>query len=222
MKSDTLTFALKRIVDVAVSLAGLALLTFPFALIVLAIKLDSRGPVFHRLERIGKGEKPFLPFKFRTMVAGAVHKGLGYEVSQEDARITRVGRVLRNWGLDELPQLINVLKGEMSIVGPRPTFAYQVAEYNDLQRRRLLVKPGVTGLALVHGRNSLPWEERIRYDVWYVDHLSLWLDIKIMLKTLIVVLVTREGLYGEGGVNQGFVPPPANPGEPPGQGSKDA
>lgn len=124
-----------------------------------------------------------------------------------DLRITRVGRFLREWGFDELPQLINVLKGEMSIVGPRPTLRYQVDQYDDFQRRRLLVKPGITGWALVHGRNLLSWEERIKYDVWYVDHWSLWLDLQVMFKTLWVVLVTREGVYGNGGVNDDFTGP---------------
>lgn len=111
---------------------------------------------------------------------------------------------MRNWGLDELQQLINVLKGEMSLVGPRPTLKYQVEQYDDFQRKRLLVKPGITGLAVIHGRNLLSWEERIKYDVWYVKNWSLWLDLKIMLKTLWVVLVARQGIYGPGGINDDF------------------
>ncbi|MBW2040299.1 MAG: sugar transferase, partial [Deltaproteobacteria bacterium] len=162
---------------------------------------------FFRQERAGKGGKLFKTWKFRTMVVGAVNQGLGFNVAQDDPRITRVGRFLREWGLDELPQLINVLKGEMSIVGPRPTLNYQVDQYNNTQRRRLLVKPGITGWALIHGRNLLTWEERIRYDVWYVDHWSLWLDLWIMLKTLWIVLVTKEGVYGKGGVNDDFTGP---------------
>jgi|GEM_PF-665444 len=195
---------MKRFLDIVVSVVGLALLALPFALIALAIKLDSKGSVFFKHERVGKDGKRFICWKFRTMIEGAINQGLGVTVAQDDPRITRVGRFLRNWGLDELPQLINVLKGEMSLVGPRPTFPYQVEQYNAFQRRRLEVKPGITGWALVNGRNRLPWEERIKLDVWYVDHWSLWLDLKILLKTLWVVLVTREGLYGEGGINDDF------------------
>ena len=143
-------------------------------------------------------------------VGCAVRKGLRYNVAKNDSRITRVGALLRNWGLDELPQLINVFIGEMSLVGPRPTLHYQVEHYNDFQRRRLEVKPGISSLAVVSGRNALSWKERIELDVWYVEHWSLWLDIKILLKTLWVVLVTHEGLYGEDGANDPFVVPPTS------------
>jgi len=198
---------LKRQIDIWLSLIGLIVLTIPFAIIVIAIKLDSKGPVFFRQERVGKHGQLFKTWKFRTMVEGAVNKGLGYNVAKDDPRITKVGRVLRNWGLDELPQLINVLKGEMSIVGPRPTLKYQVDGYNDFERKRLLVKPGITGWALIHGRNLLSWEERIKYDVWYVENHSLWLDFKIMLKTVWMVLIEREGVYGKGGINDEFTSP---------------
>lgn len=199
---------LKRVLDVFISLIGLLLLAIPFTLIALAIKLDSKGPVFFRQERVGKDCKIFKTWKFRTMIEGAVHLGLGYNVARYDPRITRVGRFLREWGLDELPQLINVLKGEMSLVGPRPTLKYQVEHYNDFQRRRLLMKPGITSLAVISGRNRLPWKKRIELDVWYVDHWSLWLDIKILFRTLWVVLIKREGVYGEEGINDPFVEPP--------------
>jgi len=116
------------------------------------------------------------------MVVGAVQQGLGYNIAKDDSRITRVGALLRNWGMDELPQLINVFVGEMSLVGPRPTLRYQVEHYNDFQRRRLKMKPGITSLAVVSGRNALSWKERIELDVWYVEHWSLWLDIKILFK----------------------------------------
>jgi len=198
---------LKRLVDILISFIGLILLALTFALIALAIKLDSKGPVFFRQERVGKDGRIFKPWKFRTMVVGAVKQGLGYNVARDDPRITRVGRFLREWGLDELPQLINVLKGEMSIVGPRPTLHYQVEQYNDSQRRRLLVKPGITGWALIHGRNLLTWEERIKYDVWYVEHWTIWLDLWIMIKTIWVVLIKREGVYGFTGVNDDFTGP---------------
>ncbi|MCR4404981.1 MAG: sugar transferase [Candidatus Acetothermia bacterium] len=195
---------LKRALDFAASLIGLILLAVPFALIALAIKLDSKGPVFFRQERVGRQGRIFRPWKFRTMVEGAVEQGLGYNVAEDDPRITRVGRFLREWGLDELPQLINVLRGEMSLVGPRPTLKYQVERYNEFQRRRLSVKPGITGWALIHGRNLLSWEERIKYDVWYAEHWSLPLDLWILLKTVWVVLIKREGVYGPGGINEDF------------------
>jgi len=197
MNSKT-QLALKRLIDILLSLIGLVLLAVPFAIIVLSIKLDSKGSVFFRQERVGKDGRSFKVWKFRTMEIGAVEKGLGRHVVRDDPWITRVGRLLREWGLDELPQLINVLKGEMSLVGPRPTLKSQVDQYNDFQCRRLCVKPGITGWALIHGRNRLPWKERIELDIWYIDNFSLWLDIKILAGTLWVVLVKREGVYGEG------------------------
>ena len=199
---------LRRQIDFWGAFLGLIILAVPFALIALAIKLDSTGPFSFRQERVGKDGKVFKTWKFRTMVVGAVNQGLGYNVAQDDSRITRVGGLLRNWGLDELPQLINAFLGEMSIVGPRPTLEYQVEQYSDFQRRRLEMKPGITSLAVVSGRNALSWKERIELDVWYVEHWSLWLDIKILFKTLWVVLVKREGIYGEEGVNDPFVSPP--------------
>jgi lipopolysaccharide/colanic/teichoic acid biosynthesis glycosyltransferase len=207
MSSKT-QFILKRLIDILLSFIGLVLLTVPFAIIALAIKLNSKGAVFFRQERVGKDGRSFKVWKFRTMVVGAVQQGLGYNVAKDDSRITRVGALLRNWGLDELPQLINVFIGEMSLVGPRPTLRYQVEQYNNFQRHRLLVKPGITSFAVVSGRNAISWKERIELDVWYVEHWSLWLDIKILFKTLWTVLVTREGLYGEDGVNDPFVAPP--------------
>ena len=197
----------KRVLDVILSSIGISLLALPFGALALAIKLDSKGPVFFRQERVGLNGRIFKTWKFRTMVVGAVEQGLGYNVAEDDPRITRVGRFLRAWGLDELPQLINVLKGEMSIVGPRPTLKYQVEQYNDFQRQRLLVKPGITGWALIHGRNLLTWEERIKYDVWYTEHWSLSLDLWIMLKTIWVVLIKREGVYGPTGINDDFTGP---------------
>lgn len=189
------------------SVTGLILLAIPFAIIALAIKLDSKGPVFFKQERVGLNGRLFEPLKFRTMVVGAVNQGLGFNVARDDTRITRIGKFLRSWGLDELPQLINVLKGEMSIVGPRPTLKYQVDQYNDFQRRRLLVKPGITGWALIHGRNLLPWEKRIKYDIWYADHWSIMLDLWIIIKTIWVVLIKREGIYGPTGINDDLTGP---------------
>ena len=198
---------LKRQIDIWLSLIGLILLAVPFGIIAIAIKLDSKGSVFFGQGRVSKDGQLFKTWKFRTMVEGAVNKGLGYNVAKNDTRITKVGRILRNCGLDELPQLLNVLKGEMSVVGPRPTLKYQVDQYNDFQRKRLLIRPGITGWALIHGRNLLSWEKRIKYDVWYVENQSLWLDFKIMLKTISVVLIKREGVYSEGKINDEFSPP---------------
>lgn len=196
----------KRALDLALTIPSLTVLSLPFALISLAIKLDSRGPVFFHQERIGRGDTAFTPLKFRTMQQ-ASRRGEIDPLVKDDPRITRVGRRLRDWGLDELPQLWNVLRGDMSLVGPRPTLRYQVERYDERQRRRLLVKPGITGWALIHGRNALTWHERIELDLWYVDHGSLWVDLRILLRTLVVVL-RREGLYGPDGVNDMFVEPP--------------
>ena len=196
---------LKRLFDILGSMAGLILLAPLFAIVAILITMDSPGSVFFRQERIGKNGKPFYPFKFRTMVEGAVNKGLGINVSENDDRITRIGGFLRKWGIDEFPQLINVLKGEMSLVGPRPTLRYQVEKYNDFEKKRLLMKPGLAGWALVHGRNSLTWEERIKYDVWYAQHWSLWLDIKIIFKTFYLILIKQEGVYGKNGINDPFI-----------------
>jgi lipopolysaccharide/colanic/teichoic acid biosynthesis glycosyltransferase len=199
--------AVKRGLDLGVSAISLFALAIPFAAIALAIKLDDCGPVFFRQERIGKGGRVFRVWKFRTMIVDAASQGLGNTVASDDDRITRVGRLLRKFGVDELPQILNVLSGEMSLVGPRPTLAYQVEHYDATQRRRLEVRPGITSLAVVSGRNALSWNERIELDVWYIDRWSLGLDLKILLRTLWCVLVTREGLYGKDGVNDPFVDP---------------
>jgi len=194
--------ALKRLLDVLLSAVALCLLVFPFGLIALALKLDSRGPVFFRQERVGKDGHAFIPLKLRTMQHGS-RRGVIDTVSENDPRFTRVGKFLRTWGLDELPQLWNVLKGDMSLVGPRPTLCYQVERYDDRQMRRLLVKPGLTGWALIQGRNAISWEERIEHDLWYVDNWTLWVDLKVLFRTLVVVL-KREGLYGPAGINEMF------------------
>jgi len=149
----------------------------------LAVKLGDRGPVLFRQMRVGKDGSDFELLKLRTMVVGAESIGAGYAVNEGDARITRIGRILRRLSLDELPQLWNVVRGDMSMIGPRPTLRYQVERYDDRQRRRLDVKPGITGWAQVHGRAALPWAERIELDVFYVEHRSPLLDLKILLKT---------------------------------------
>jgi lipopolysaccharide/colanic/teichoic acid biosynthesis glycosyltransferase len=175
--------ALNRAADVAV--AGTALVAAsPFlGLAALAAKLEDRGPVLYRQTRVGKDGADFELLKLRTMVVGAETMGAGYAVDEGDSRITRVGRLLRRLSLDELPQLWNVIRGEMSVIGPRPTLRYQVERYDARQARRLDVKPGITGWAQVHGRAALPWAERIELDVWYVEHRSVLLDLKILAKT---------------------------------------
>jgi len=198
---ESLALKIKRIFDIFASGLALIFLLPVFAIIGILIKIDSKGPVFFIQTRAGKDGKPFGAYKLRTMVDNAEKLGKGLRV--DDPRITRVGRYLR-WGIDELPQLINVFKGDMSIVGPRPTLMSQVDQYTDEHRRRLEMKPGITGWALVNGRNKLSWIEKIEYDIWYIDNWSLWLDIKIIFMTLWVVLVTREGVYGEDGVNKGY------------------
>ena len=187
-------YFIKRSVDVIISLFILAVL-FPInILIALSIKLDDPGPVFFRQERVGQNKRIFKIFKFRTMISGAEKKGAGVFVEENDSRITRVGKFLRQTSLDELPQLLNIIKGEMSLVGPRPTLPYQVENYNQEQLRRLLMKPGITGWAQVNGRSSLTWPERIELDLWYIDNWSLWLDLKILVKTVLVVF-KRNNLY---------------------------
>jgi lipopolysaccharide/colanic/teichoic acid biosynthesis glycosyltransferase len=161
-----------------------------------AIRLESRGPALYRQRRVGKGGVPFQLWKLRTMVPRAEEMGAGIYVLEGDPRITRVGAWLRRFSLDELPNLINVLQGDMAIVGPRPTIQEQVDRYSDRQLRRLDVKPGMTGWAQVNGRTSLPWPERIELDIWYVEHRSPWLDMRILAKTA-RLLATGHGLYSE-------------------------
>jgi lipopolysaccharide/colanic/teichoic acid biosynthesis glycosyltransferase len=172
-----------RLADVAISGVSLVLTSPLLALAALAAKLEDRGPVLYRQTRVGKNGEDFELLKLRTMVVGAERIGKGFAVDQGDPRITKVGRLLRRTSMDELPQLWNVLRGDMSVIGPRPTLRYQVEQYDERQRRRLEVKPGLTGWAQVHGRASLPWSERIELDVWYVDHRSPRLDLEILVKT---------------------------------------
>ena len=174
---------MNRAADVAV--AGLALVLAAPALAIgaLAVSLQDRGPILFRQRRVGKDGAEFELLKLRTMVVGAEGIGAGYAVDKGDPRITRVGRLLRRLSVDELPQLWNVVRGDMSVIGPRPTLAYQVERYTPRQRRRLEVKPGITGWAQIHGRASLPWDERIELDVWYVEHRSPGVDLKILART---------------------------------------
>jgi lipopolysaccharide/colanic/teichoic acid biosynthesis glycosyltransferase len=174
---------LNRALDVAGSALGLAISSPALAVAAVAIKLEDGGPVIYRQRRVGWRGEEFDLLKLRTMVVGAEQLGAGWAVNEGDPRITRVGRLLRRLSLDELPQFWNVLRGDMSLIGPRPTLAYQVEQYTPRQRRRLEVKPGLTGWAQIHGRARLPWDERIELDVWYVENRSPWLDLKILLRT---------------------------------------
>jgi lipopolysaccharide/colanic/teichoic acid biosynthesis glycosyltransferase len=189
----------KRAMDLLLAGVGL-LIGGPVLLIAMAaIRIESPGHPIYRQRRIGRGGEPFDLYKLRTMVHGAEHIGAGMAVNEGDPRITRVGAFLRRTSLDELPNLVNVLRGEMSIVGPRPTIPVQVEQYTERQRGRLSVKPGITGWAQVHGRASLPWDERIELDLWYVEHRSLRLDLRILARTA-SILFRGEGLYkGETG-----------------------
>ena len=172
-----------RVADVALAGLGLAVASPVLAVAALAAKLEDRGPVLFRQTRVGKDGAEFELLKLRTMVVDAERLGAGYAVDRDDARITRVGRFLRRTSIDELPQLVNVLRGDMSIIGPRPTLRYQVDRYTERQRTRLTVRPGLTGWAQVHGRAELPWNERIELDVWYVEHRSPALDLRILART---------------------------------------
>ncbi len=174
---------MNRAADVAIAGTTLVLTSPLLGLAVLAVKLEDRGPVLYRQMRVGKDGKDFELLKLRTMVVDAEKIGAGYAVDEGDARITRAGRILRKLSLDELPQLWNVIRGEMSVIGPRPTLRYQVERYDERQLCRLAVKPGITGWAQIHGRATLPWAERIELDVWYVEHRSPALDLKILART---------------------------------------
>jgi lipopolysaccharide/colanic/teichoic acid biosynthesis glycosyltransferase len=197
--NDRLSAMIRRLLDIVLSAAALVI-TAPLMLAaVIAIKLESRGPALYRQRRSGLHGEPFDMLKLRTMVDGAEHIGAGLAVNVNDSRITRVGALLRRTSLDELPNLLNVLRGEMSLVGPRPTLPAQVAQYTPRQRERLSVKPGITGWAQINGRASLPWSERIELDLHYVEHRSLLLDLKILARTPALVL-RGGGLYkGETG-----------------------
>jgi lipopolysaccharide/colanic/teichoic acid biosynthesis glycosyltransferase len=182
-----------RVLDILIAAVALAILS-PFILAAaIAIKLGSRGPVFYRQRRVGQHDRPFEMLKLRTMVQGSDPVGVGTIVARDDPRVTGAGRFLRRTSLDEVPNLFNVLRGEMAIVGPRPTIPAQVDDYTPHQRRRHEVLPGITGWAQVQGRAGIPWEERIELDVWYVDHRSLALDLRILVKTVWLV-ITAQGL----------------------------
>ena len=197
---------MNRVADVAVAGLGLVVTAPVLAVAAAAVKLADGGPVLYRQQRVGKDGAEFELLKLRTMIVGAEKIGAGAAVNEGDPRITRPGVLLRRLSIDELPQLWNVIRGEMSVIGPRPTLAYQVERYTARQRRRLEVRPGLTGWAQIHGRARLPWAERIELDVWYVEHRTPLVDLKILLRTPLALI---SGTYkGESG---GWRDPSANP-----------
>ena len=179
---------MNRAADVALAGLGLVVASPFLAAAALAVKLEDGGPILFRQTRVGKDGGDFELLKLRSMVVDAERKGAGFAVDRGDARITRVGRFLRRTSIDELPQLWNVVRGEMSVVGPRPTLRYQVERYTERQRKRLEVRPGLTGWAQIHGRAALPWDDRIELDVWYVEHRSPGVDLRILLRTPLALL----------------------------------
>lgn len=185
----------KRFFDIIFSLFGLILVSIPMLIIAIAIKIDSKGPVIFKQDRIGKKGKVFKMLKFRSMCVGAEQTGTGVYSNKNDNRVTKVGKFLRATSLDEIPQLISVLKGDMSFIGPRPPLTYHpwtLDKYTDEQRRMFDVRPGITGWAQINGRKDVEWNKRIKLNVWYVDHVSLWLDIKILFKTVFKVFSNAD------------------------------
>jgi lipopolysaccharide/colanic/teichoic acid biosynthesis glycosyltransferase len=200
----------KRLLDLAISVPLGIFLAPIIGAIAVAVRLESRGPLLFRQERVGRGGQSFQILKLRTLYDEAPQAPSDYLISFGDPRITRVGAFLRRWSLDELPQLWNIIRGDMSIVGPRPTLRYQVEQYNDFQRRRLEVLPGITGWAQIHGRNHLTWQQRIEHDVWYVEHRSLKLDLRILLATARILLTPRS-IYGDAQGDWGEGASPSRP-----------
>ena len=201
--------AVKRFLDVTASFLGLVLLSPLLLAVSILIKIDSRGPVIFRQKRIGRNGKVFAIYKFRSMCVGAEKTGSGVYSGKGDARVTRIGKILRATSIDELPQLLNILKGEMSFVGPRPPLTYhpwKYEEYTDFQKRMFEVRPGITGWAQVNGRKDVEWHKRIELNVWYVDHMSLLLDIKIMFMTAFKVLTNADNENSGATVNKSTEP----------------
>jgi undecaprenyl phosphate N,N'-diacetylbacillosamine 1-phosphate transferase len=196
--SRQLEFALKRTFDIVFSALALVILSPIFFLIALTILCDSPGHVFFLLHVAGRNCRPFDQWKFRTMIENARDVAHRFETFEGDPRITRVGGLLRRWSIDELPQLWNVLRGDMSLVGPRPTFVEVAAKYSAAEIRRLEVRPGITGLAQIQGRNLISWPRRIELDRAYIDQFSIWLDLQILFRT-IPVLLRGKGIYGQDG-----------------------
>ena len=193
-------FVIKRILDIIFSLLGLIILSPILLIVAIAIKIESKGPVIFKQKRIGKNGKVFNIYKFRSMVVGAEKMGSGVYSKKDDNRVTKVGKFIRMTSIDELPQLVNILRGEMSIIGPRPVLTYhpwKYEEYTDEQLKRFNVRPGVTGWAQDHGRKDVEWHERIKLDIYYVENISFWLDLKIFFKTIFQVLSMRDNVNKE-------------------------
>jgi lipopolysaccharide/colanic/teichoic acid biosynthesis glycosyltransferase len=190
---------IRRAVDIVVSATGLLVTSPLLALAALAVRVETPGPVIYRQRRSGLHGREFDVLKLRSMVQGAEHMGAGLAVNENDARITRVGAFLRRTSLDELPNLVNVLRGEMSLIGPRPTLPAQVAQYSERERGRLAIKPGITGWAQVNGRATLPWSQRIELDLYYIEHRSLALDVQILWRTIGMVLGGSDLYKGQAG-----------------------
>lgn len=187
----------KRLFDILLSLTGIIIAGIPMLLVAVAVKIDSKGPAIFKQERLGVGGKVFNIYKFRSMCVNAEHTGSGVYSGKGDARVTRVGKILRATSIDELPQMFNILKGDMSFVGPRPPLTYHpwpLAEYTDEQRRMFEVRPGITGWAQINGRKKVEWNERIKLNIWYVDHVSLFLDIKIVFRTVFKVVTNADNV----------------------------
>lgn len=187
----------KRALDISLSFTALAVLSPVLAATAAAVKLDSKGPVFFCQKRLGLHGEEFTMYKFRSMTDGAEHTGSGVYSEQDDPRVTKVGKIIRATSIDELPQLVNILKGDMSIVGPRPPLTYHpwpIEEYTEQQRHMFDVRPGVTGWAQVNGRKGVEWHKRIEMNVWYTEHMSLWLDVKILFMTVFKVLTNADNV----------------------------
>ena len=191
---------MKRVLDILISLPVLIIGAIPMAIVALLVRLESPGPAIFRQERIGKDGKVFEFLKFRSMCVGAEHTGSGVYSGKNDARVTRLGRILRATSIDELPQLINILRGDMSLIGPRPPLTYHpwpYEEYTEQQKRMFEVRPGITGWAQINGRKAVEWHHRIELNVWYVDNVSFWLDVKIFFKTIGKVLRNSDNVNVE-------------------------
>ena len=201
---------IKRVIDICISLIALLILFIPLLIVAVLIKLDSKGPVIFKQERLGKNGVPFKIWKFRSMCVGAEKQGTGVYSYKGDARVTKVGRFIRATCIDELPQLVNILKGDMALIGPRPALTYHpwsYDQYTEHQKHMFDVLPGVTGWAQVHGRKEVPWPERIELNVWYAQHMSLGLDVKIFFMTIfkVVTNANNENVGETGGRNDNLM-----------------
>lgn len=188
---------IKRFIDILFSIILLTLGCIPLLIVAIVIKLESKGPALFKQKRLGLNGKEFEIYKFRSMVVGAEKTGSGVYSMKGDPRVTKVGKIIRATSIDELPQLINILKGDMSFIGPRPTLTYhpwKLEEYTEEQRKRFNARPGVTGLAQINGRKELSWNERIEYDIYYIENLSIILDFKILLKTIQKVILMKDNV----------------------------